>query len=302
MTEKEKQPLDAIKNCKYSSNASPRRLKRIVKSIPTPSSDTTFTEEEAIALMLQLGLSRDNYITLRKALSEKGKKSIIPPPIEITDRKAVIGLGALLENTALRIASDFSSDQLKKINSCDLQLICKWGCDGLSALSEYKQINTSESSSEYKSVFMASLVPLRIRKYADSDSPSTSFDDIWKNSTPGSKAFCRPISFEYIKESKTTTQDLINLGNAITGTSSTWYCYICGDKKSEFSNISKQRSINEETLQFGISPLHARIRFLEHFLHLAYDLKYRSIPENANKSANNNKELIEDEPRRAILF
>ncbi|KAI8125083.1 Lysine-specific demethylase 6A [Lucilia cuprina] len=57
------------------------------------------------------------------------------------------------------------------------------------------------------------------------------------------------------------------VGNAITGTSSTWYCYICGDKKSEFSNISKQRSINEET--------------------------YRSIPENANKSANNNKELME---------
>lgn len=341
MLRKEKQPLDAIKIANILPTASPRRLKRIVKSIPTPSSDTTFTEEEAIALMLQLGLSRDNYITLRKALSEKGvdvlpsydkinekKKSIIPPPIEITDRKAVIGLGALLENTALRIASDFSSDQLKKINSCDLQLICKWGCDGLSALSEYKQINTSESSSEYKSVFMASLVPLRIRKYADSDSPSTSFDDIWKNSTPGSKAFCRPISFEYIKESKTTTQDLINrieaeiknlepitieienysfnmsydlkltmidgkVGNAITGTSSTWYCYICGDKKSEFSNISKQRSINEETLQFGISPLHARIRFLEHFLHLAYDLKYRSIPENANKSANNNKELME---------
>ncbi|KAI8116942.1 hypothetical protein CVS40_11083 [Lucilia cuprina] len=153
-----------------------------------------------------------------------------------------------------------------------------------------RNINKStqvNSSSEYKSVFMASLVPLRIRKYADSDSPSTSFDDIWKNSTPGSKAFCRPISFEYIKESKTTTQDLINR----TSISSTWYCYICGDKKSEFSNISKQRSINEETFNLEYPPYM-----------LAYDLQYRSIPENANKSANNNKELMEMKPVRNEEF
>ena len=220
MLKQEKQPLEAVKIADILPNASPRRLKRIVKSIPTPSSNTAFTEEEAIALMLQLGLSRDNYITLRKALLGKGvevlpsygsiqekKKSIIPSPIEVTDRKARIGLSTLLENTALRIACDFSTEQLNKINTYDLQLICKWGCDGLSSLSEYKQTTSSQTSSEYKSVFMSSLVPLRIRKYAASDSPSTSFEDIWINSIPGSKAFCRPICFEYTKETKITTQD-----------------------------------------------------------------------------------------------
>ncbi|GBP06852.1 hypothetical protein EVAR_65890_1 [Eumeta japonica] len=71
-----------------------------LKSIPTPTSESVLTEEEAIALMLQLGLTRDKYITLRKALQEKGvkvlpsydalqekKKSIIPSPIEVDEHK-----------------------------------------------------------------------------------------------------------------------------------------------------------------------------------------------------------------------
>ncbi|KAI8116740.1 Potassium voltage-gated channel subfamily H member 3 [Lucilia cuprina] len=58
------------------------------------------------------------------------------------------------------------------------------------------------------------------------------------------------------------------VSNAITETSSFWRC----------SNIYKSRSINEEVLSFRISSLHARIRFLDYFLHIAYDLKYRKAP------------------------
>ncbi|GBP15234.1 hypothetical protein EVAR_91206_1 [Eumeta japonica] len=55
------------------------------------------------------------------------------------------------------------------------------------------------------------MVPLRLRKYADKDSASTSFEeDIWINSTPGSKSFCRPITFEYTKETKIATQELVH--------------------------------------------------------------------------------------------
>ncbi|KAI8117683.1 hypothetical protein CVS40_10437 [Lucilia cuprina] len=83
------------------------------------------------------------------------------------------------------------------------------------------------------------------------------------------------------------------VSNAITETSSFWRCSICNEKKSQFSNINKSRSINEEVLSFGISPLHARIRFLDYFLHIAYDLKYRRVPENLTKSTKNNEELKE---------
>lgn len=338
MLKKKDQPMEAVKIANVLPTASPKRLKRIVKSIPTPSSDSVFTEEEAIALMLQLELSRGKYIILRNALKGKGvnvlpsydalqerKKNIIPAGIQISDRKAIVGISPLLENTASRIVSILSADQLEKINSSKLQLVCKWGCDGSSLLSEYKQFSESEIS-DYKSILMASMVPLRLRKYADKDSASTSFEDIWINPSPGSKSFCRPISFEYTKETKIATQQLVHtieseikllqpisievenysfnisfdmkltmidgkVCNSLTETSSNWNCSICGEKKTQFANISKNTKINEDVLKFGISPLHARIRFLEHFLHIAYDLKYRSITENVYKSVNKNEEL-----------
>ncbi|KAI8122292.1 Plasma membrane calcium-transporting ATPase 4 [Lucilia cuprina] len=59
---------------------------------------------------------------------------------------------------------------------------------------------------------MSSLVPLRIRSYSlnpSSSSIENSFEDIWINTTPGSKNFCRPIKLEYIKESKKATKDLV---------------------------------------------------------------------------------------------
>lgn len=343
MLKRGNQPKEAMQIADILPTASPKRLKRIVKSIPTPISESEFTEEEAIALMIELGISRNKYLILRKALIGKGlkvlpsytalqekKKSILPSPINVTDTKACIELSSLLENTASRIVSDFSTDQVKKINNCDLVLMCKWGCDGLSALSEYKQPSGSQNTTAYKSVFMASLVPLRIRSYFLGASSSTScektFEDIWINSTPGSKTFCRPISFEYIKESKHETKKLVEyikteigklepisfemegcyfnisfqmsltmidgkVSNAINDTGSFWKCSICGETKSQFSDISKERTINEDVLNFGISPLHARIRFLEHFLHIAYDLKYRSMPENENKPVRKNEEL-----------
>lgn len=338
MLKKENRPKEALQIADVVPTASPKRLKRIVKSIPTPSSETDFTEEEAIALMLELGLSKNKYLILRTALIEKGhtilpsyfaikdkKDSLLPSPIAVNEHEACIDLSTLLENTASRIVSDFSIDQLKRANNCDVVLMCKWGCDGLSALPEYKHASGGQNISTYKSVFMSSLVPLRIRSYSTTE-PSTNnaFDDVWINSAPGSKAFCRPIGFEYIKESNSTTKNLveyingeidtlepiyIEIGeytfnisfklsltmidgkvcNAITDTLSTWKCPICNENKSQFSNISKERTINEDVLAFGISPLHARIRFMEHFLHIAYDLKYKTIPGNENKTVKKNE-------------
>lgn len=341
MLKKEKQPKSAINIAEILPTASPKRLKRIAESVPTPTSQSNFTEEEAIALMLELDLSRNKYQILRKALLEKGhsilpsykdiqeKKQTILPSISVTEKEACVELSSLLENTATRIVADFSADQLEKVNNSDVVLICKWGCDGLSALPEYKHASGSKKMADYKSVFIASLVPLRMRSYSLKQSSSkckNSFEDIWLNTTPGSKHFCRPIWFEYTRESKTTTKDLVEyikdeindlqplsitinqytfdisfqlsltmidgkVSNAITETSSFWKCSLCDETKSQFSDIGKARSINEEFLSFGISPLHARIRFMEHFLHIAYDLKYRSVPENLTKPTRNNEDL-----------
>ena len=69
-------------------NASPLRLKRIVKSIPTPTSSSEFSEEEAIALMFELGLSRNKYLILRNALIAKGH-DILPSYFAVLEKKKV---------------------------------------------------------------------------------------------------------------------------------------------------------------------------------------------------------------------
>ena len=51
--------------------ASPVRTKRILKSIPTPSDAKQFTNEVALALFLDLKLTKQQYIQLRLRAIEK---------------------------------------------------------------------------------------------------------------------------------------------------------------------------------------------------------------------------------------
>lgn len=319
--------------------ASPKRVKRMVESIPTPKSTTEFTEEDALALILNLGLSRNKYSTMRKALREKGwgclpskhklyntRTKMVPSNIYVDELKARVKLADLVENTAVRIISNFTEEQLNTCNNSEVVLISKWGCDGSSGFSEYKQ--QTEIDTNFASIFMASLVPLRMRLYKDQSSSSkeNAFQDIWINRTPGSKYLCRPIRFEYTKEDRNTTRSLVNeikeeiaalpmivinqlgrnikvsfqlqltmidgkVANALTGVMSNWRCNICGKKNGQFEDKSDENLVNENALNFGISPLHCRIRFMEYCLHLSYDLKYRTSPGNRDVSARNNQDL-----------
>lgn len=272
------QPKNAGQIVDVLPTASPKRLRRMVQSIPTPKSTTEFSEEDSLALVLNLGLSRNKYEIIRKALIDKQwgylpstkllqatKAKILPSEMYVDDTAAKIRLSDLLQNTASRIISEFSEEQMELCNNSEITLICKWGCDGSSGFSEYKQ--QSGSSTDYSTIFMASLVPLRMRLYNESSSSSStnSFQDMWINSTPGSKFLCRPIRFEYVKEDRNTTQTLVDdirkeiadlvpifveicgritkvsfqlhltmidgkVANAITETRSYWKCNICGKK------------------------------------------------------------------------
>lgn len=53
--------------------ASPDRVQRIKKSIPTPeNAPQKFTPNDALALYLEIGLSKEKYIILRSSLKSKG--------------------------------------------------------------------------------------------------------------------------------------------------------------------------------------------------------------------------------------
>ena len=339
------QPKEVEKVIDVLPTASPNRLHRIIQSIVTPKSTSSFTSEDALALILNLGLSRNQYEILRKSVSEKGydifpssksvreaKSNILQPmehPVNASVKSAKVNILQLLENTASRIISTFSNDNIEKCKDSELILIFKWGCDGTSGFSEYKQLDGSNSGNNYSSLFIASLVPLRMRlnKPSSSTRNDSLFDDIWINLTPGSKFLCRPILFDYTKETTVTIKSIVNqleeeinalppiyvkvsnrtikvtfqqqlamidgkVANAITDTTSTWKCNICGKISSQFQDNSEVL-VNKNSLKFGISPLHARIRFLEFCLHLAYDMKYRNIPGQENATVKNNLELHE---------
>ena len=62
--------------------------------------------------------------------------------------------------------------------------------------------------------------------------------------------------------------------NALTDTTSAMCCHVCNTTSRDFNNIDemRQQPINTSKLRFGISSLHAWIRFFEMFLHIGYKI------------------------------
>lgn len=67
------------------------------------------------------------------------------------------------------------------------------------------------------------------------------------------------------------------IAQVITNTSSSFSCFICDSKPSEMNNLMaiRQKSNKQEALKLGMSPLHARIKFMECILHVAYNLSFK---------------------------
>lgn len=77
-------------------------------------------------------------------------------------------------------------------------LYCKWGFDGTSGFSQYKQISTSGCKDD--TLFVTSIVPIRLVNQSTNDV-------IWQNPTCSSVRFCRPIRFQYLKETTEESQN-----------------------------------------------------------------------------------------------
>jgi len=129
---------------------------------------------------------------------------------------------------------------------------------------------------------------------------------IWKNPRPSSTCYCRPIRFQFNKEttevskseeknfkekinfliptelcvqkSKIFVEHSLQLTmvdgkvcNTLSESHST-KCYICEVKTTEMNNLNEclDKKVSTKFFEFGLSPLHAKIRFFEYFLHLSY--------------------------------
>ncbi|CAH0560538.1 unnamed protein product [Brassicogethes aeneus] len=262
-----------------------------------------FSNEEALALFLDLKLSKAH---------ETG---------------ATVKLQSLLDHTATRIVKAINEEDVSKFSE-NLELIGKWGCDGSSGQAQYKQAFLSPSQSD-SHMFMCPFVPIQIK-----DDQGSIF---WTNKQPSSTKFCRPISFEYVKEtpevSKKYVEDIngqiLNLQEftahkddkifrikynllstmvdgkvvqVMTNTSLSACCPICKASPKDMNILTKisQRTISQEALQYGLSSLHAWIRFMECILHVAYKIQIKcwsARTEEHKLIKNKEKQRIQEEFR-----
>lgn len=155
---------------------------------------------------------------------------------------------------------------------------------------------------------MALLVPLQL---ANADSRN---DVFWLNDRPCSNNYCRPLSFNFAKKNKDYVTNFVNnisfqisklektkikyhdidrtifveykllltmidgnICQILTGTSSSACCNLCGSKPSEMNNLDmiKRKKVNKEAFQYGLSSIHALIRFMESVLHVSYRLGFK---------------------------
>ncbi|KAK7791956.1 hypothetical protein R5R35_004579 [Gryllus longicercus] len=315
--------VDAAKVVKDIAEGSPTTATRYRDSL-TAKREKQLTKDEALSLLIESKLSKNMYNTIRTASIDhncslypsykkvqEAKKDCYPPAVDmrITETSAEVKLQALLDHTVeriFRVQQDVISSLLD--SAYDTELICKWGCDGTSGQSTFKQKfdDDSEGTKTDANIFFVSIVPLQILSVEKSTQKQIV---IWKNPRPSSPRFCRPLKIEFLHETAESTRLIVNdiqdqvqnltpfqtivdgkevnvaykvlltmvdgkVCNSLTCTSSSQRCYLCDCTSKRFNNIDDilRTPLKEEHLQFGISSLHAWIRFFECLLHISYKL------------------------------
>lgn len=165
-------------------------------------SSFTFRSDEIVSFINEAKLTKHQYILLKNLINSKipnvfpsyqkvfeAKTRCYPTDIRVTESSAEMNLQSLLDHTSNRIVESQKPvfDSLSESEN-EFVLIGKWGFDGSTGHSEYKQ-KFSDSAIDDSSLFVTSYVPLQlICKSNTSDEPI-----IWKNPRPSSTRWCRPI-------------------------------------------------------------------------------------------------------------
>lgn len=307
---------------------------------------TYLDSQKALAMLIDAQLSKHQYEVVRNVLKDFGcdvlppyyrvreeKRHCYPENITITPISAQVDLQSLLDHTAKRIilaAENFSN--LAHVPEI-ITLTSKWGCDGSSNQSQYHQFIPNEFDGiSDANLFMVSMVPLVLKTIDQTDT-------LWKNFRPSSTKFCRPIQFEYAKETANHTKEIVEriqetisnilptfvtikdkvieirhnllftmmdtkIAQAATGCKASSVCYICNASPKEMNNLESvvKKSCNQDAVKLGISPLHARIKTMEFILHIGYNLTFKRWSTNAETKPlkEENKKRIQTELRQRL--
>jgi hypothetical protein len=200
------------------SGESPNRAEKLTKLVERGRKEQDqkpFTREEALGLLLELGLTDRQYIVLRFACVQKGYTNILhtihnvraekancrPAPkgcIKVTESSAEVPLQNLLDHTAGRLVEVnrevFVQESAKRdVTRIEAVLTLSWGMDGSSGQSQYKQGSRGGGMIEDSNLFATAMIPLQI---------DNSHCIYWRNKRPQSQNFCRPIKLQFAKETR----------------------------------------------------------------------------------------------------
>ena len=327
----------------------PTRASKYLSAVSSQN-EVPLTPDQALSLMIEKGESKHSY-QLSKNVARAYKCKLYPSYLEVEKAKkrcypsfvyttvsescAQFELLALLDHTTSRIIQ-LQADVIDTLNPEILEklvLYCKWGCNGSSGQSVYKQKLTETGKSD-ESIFYTSLVPLQLIHNNHETGEATI---VWKNPRPSSPRFCRPKRLQFVYEDvQSTLKEVTDIElqieglapyaneqngksisvtycmlftmiddkvcNAVTGTTSTQRRFLCKASSKEFNDINNiiKMDITTDNLRFGISRLHAWIRFFECCLHLSYKLtteKWQARREEDKKNVKIRKEEIQTQFR-----
>lgn len=307
--------------------------------------ETTFSPDEALAIFIDAKLTKAQYSIIRKALLKKNVDVLPPyykitkakfsccPKFDVTQTSASTTLQSIVDHTAERILKiEYVKKAVLESGKTNIQLITKYGCDGTSGFTQYRQAFTEARNEEGNSVFLICMVPIFLRFSQRRQSEI----NYWENKYPSSTKLCRPVKFTYQKESaELISLEMENMQNQIrelvptkiciegceicvnhilhctmcdgkvrqvlTHTVLSQRCSICDALPSEMNNLETiyKKEAKKEAYSYGLSTLHAWIRNLEWVLHLSYKVLAK-VEKYNEKLSNQEKEEIKKKKKEVI--
>ncbi|KAE9522334.1 hypothetical protein AGLY_017280, partial [Aphis glycines] len=199
--------------------ASPSRAKKMKTKYNYSNYPIPYTADEALAFIIDNKLKKQQYINIRLGSKKRNcniyptyeniiiaKTNCYPNNMDIGESSCKIPLQDLLDHTTNRI---FQVPEVCKIslNSTKLEMLYKWGCDGSSGQSQYRQNFNDDSLITDETMFMFSIVPLELRSHSEVNDVENNYEVIWTNPSPSSTKFCRPIKYIFKKETIESTKE-----------------------------------------------------------------------------------------------
>lgn len=309
----------AAKVMKLALESSPRSLKRMQQSKSNTPSFTPYTPVEALALIVDTSMTKEDYLKVQRGAKARGaniypaynqilqiKQTCYPENVTISDIEARIPIQKVLDHTVTRLF-----EVQKEVISLhlppevfEIDVYYKWGLDGSGGHSIYKQHFADSPKYSDSNIILSTIVPLEMSIFHEGEKKI-----FWKNPSPSSTKWCRPIGFKLIKETNETikqefdateqqmravTSTTISLQeksltfehhpictmmdgktcNVLTKTASSQACNICKVTPKDINNLDKvlQRSCDVSAYKYGISILHAYLRCFEYLLHISYKI------------------------------